>query len=412
VQQQPNHNPNQSLRPLPSWKPGDPVPQGYRKINGDPFARIPDSIVAVNGGAPQRRNLRPIYAPQLAGKPIPERPWLVHGWIPDRTVTLLGGDGGTGKSLLSLQLMVACALGKPWLGLAVKPCKVFALFCEDDETEVHIRLDSIARHYGADFGDLEGVGWSARSGLENVLMSFDQQNNRKIAPLWNEMAAEVKESGAQLVIIDTLADVFAGNENFRQQARSFVGQLRQLAQEIDGAVILTAHPSVAGQASGTGLSGSTAWNNSVRSRLYLTRPKESDADMSDNERVLRRMKANYAGIGDEIRMKWEDGVLIPEKIQTGLYGSIERDKAERAFIDALRSALARGLLPSHKVATRDLYAPKLLKGFPEVKGYKEKDLIRAMQDCLGAGRIEVAMTEGSPSKQREYIRPKEKAANV
>ena len=329
--------------------------------------------------------------------------------IPDRTVTLLGGDGGTGKSLLSLQLMAACALGRPWLGLTVKPCKTFALFCEDDETEVHIRLDAIARHHGVDFGDLEGVGWSARSGKENVLMSFDQQNNRKIAPLWDELRAEVKDFGAQLVIIDTLADTFAGNENFRQQARSFVNQLRQLAQEIDGAVVLTAHPSLSGQSSGSGLSGSTAWNNSVRSRLYLTRPTESDAD--PDERVLRRMKANYSGIGDEIRMKWQDGVLVPEQTQGGVIGAIERDKATRAFLDALATAISRGLLPSHKSATRDLYAPKLLVSFREVKGYKVKDLERAMRECLADGRIEVALTDDRQSRRREFIRPKQGAAS-
>jgi RecA-family ATPase len=387
--QLPKHSPNQSLRPLaPLWRPADPV----------------------NGRELQRKTLQPIYGPSLAGKPIPERPWLVHGWIPDRTVTLLGGDGGTGKSLVSLQLMAACALGRPWLGLTVKPCKTFALFCEDDETEVHIRLDAIARHYGADFGDMEGVGWSARSGLENVLMSFDQQNNRKISPLWNDMAAEVKESGAQLVIIDTLADTFAGNENFRQQARSFVNQLRQLAQEIDGAVVLTAHPSLSGQSSGSGLSGSTAWNNSVRSRLYLTRPTEADAD--HDERVLRRMKANYSGIGDEIRMKWQDGVLVPEQSQGGVFGAIERDKIERAFLNALKSAISKGYYPTYKSLGRELYAPRLLVGYPEMKGCKRKDIERAMNACMTDGRVEVATTEGPPTKRREFIRPKQEAANV
>ena len=372
------------------WRPGDPV----------------------NGRAPQHKTLRPIYGPSLVGKPIPERPWLVHGWIPDRTVTLLGGDGGTGKSLLSLQLMAACALGRPWLGLTVKPCKTFALFCEDDETEVHIRLDAIARHHGVDFGDLEGVGWSARSGKENVLMSFDQQNNRKIAPLWDELRAEVKDFGAQLVIIDTLADTFAGNENFRQQARSFVNQLRQLAQEIDGAVVLTAHPSLpcpASSGSARPFGSNRRSSNSVRSRLYLTRPTEFDAD--PDERVLRRMKANYSGIGDEIRMKWQDGVRAPEQTQGGVIGAIERDKATRAFLDALATAISRGLLPSHKSATRDLYAPKLLVIFREVKGYKVKDLERAMRECLADGRIEVALTDDRQSRRREFIRPKQGAAS-
>ncbi len=51
---------------------------------------------------------------QLQGRPIPERKWLVPNWIPHRNVTMLGGDGGLGKSLLAMQLLTACATGHPW----------------------------------------------------------------------------------------------------------------------------------------------------------------------------------------------------------------------------------------------------------------------------------------------------------
>ncbi len=42
--------------------------------------------------------------------PIPERRWLVADLIPTHNVTTLSGDGGVGKSIVALQLMVACAL--------------------------------------------------------------------------------------------------------------------------------------------------------------------------------------------------------------------------------------------------------------------------------------------------------------
>lgn len=47
------------------------------------------------------------------------REWLVPDLIPSGTVTLLGGDGGTGKSLLALQLAVSVATDSAWLGLGV-----------------------------------------------------------------------------------------------------------------------------------------------------------------------------------------------------------------------------------------------------------------------------------------------------
>src|SRR5437868_6173209 len=52
----------------------------------------------------------------LQGSPIPERPWVCPGWIPDFHVTGISGAGGIGKSLLGQQLCTAAAIGAPWIG--------------------------------------------------------------------------------------------------------------------------------------------------------------------------------------------------------------------------------------------------------------------------------------------------------
>lgn len=53
----------------------------------------------------------------LDGLTRPAREWAVQDLVPSGTVTLLGGDGGTGKSLLGMQLTDAVATGGRWLGL-------------------------------------------------------------------------------------------------------------------------------------------------------------------------------------------------------------------------------------------------------------------------------------------------------
>jgi AAA domain len=55
---------------------------------------------------------RRIDATSLEGKPVPDREWLARDLIPAKNVTLLYGDGGTGKSLLALQLGVTSSQGK------------------------------------------------------------------------------------------------------------------------------------------------------------------------------------------------------------------------------------------------------------------------------------------------------------
>src|SRR5258708_19438459 len=67
----------------------------------------------------------------------PELEWAATGLIPQRNVTLLSGDGGGGKTLTTLQLQVAAACRKPWLGVDVQPMRSFGLSYYDAETELH-----------------------------------------------------------------------------------------------------------------------------------------------------------------------------------------------------------------------------------------------------------------------------------
>ena len=227
---------------------------------------------------------------KLAEQPVPERRWLVPYWIPHRAVTMLGGDGGVGKSLLAMQLLTAVATGKPWLGQTTIACKAIGVFCEDDVDELHRRQDAINRAYDFGFDGLENVEWISRVGDDSVMMTFDRCDRGTTTEFFQQVHNTAQDFGAQLIVLDALHDFFAGNENARPQARQFVNLLQALARDCDGAVVICAHPSLAGLSSGTGLSGSTARNNAVRSRLYLTRPTDDDgAEIDECERTLRRI---------------------------------------------------------------------------------------------------------------------------
>ena len=85
----------------------------------------------------------PIFvASSLAGIEPPERDWLVLGLIPGNTVTLLSGDGGTGKSPLAKQLAVANAIGASWVGYSLNQGPCLFLTAEDDLFFVNDRKSS------------------------------------------------------------------------------------------------------------------------------------------------------------------------------------------------------------------------------------------------------------------------------
>ena len=89
------------------------------------------------------------------------RQWFVPGLIPSRVVTLLSGDGGTGKSQLALQLVAASALRTDWLGLPAMPGPCLFYTAEDEADELHKRQSlplAIKYSAGADAGTFSAYG--------------------------------------------------------------------------------------------------------------------------------------------------------------------------------------------------------------------------------------------------------------
>ena len=333
-------------------------------------------------------------------KPVPVRRWLVDGLVPYHNVTMLGGDGGMGKSLAALQLLTAAAVGRNWLGVPTEPVKCLGVFCEDDADELHRRMESVVAHYDMAFGDLEHLNLLSRAGMENTMMEFEKYTEKgETTPFFIQVMNHAIDFGAQLVIIDSLHDVFAGNENSRPQARQFINGLREIATEIDGAVLLTAHPSLSGLGSGSGMSGSTAWNNAVRSRLYLKRV--NDDDDASPDRLLTTKKSNYGPAGQTIELTYRDGVFVPVEQPMGVWGAINRRTTETAFLAALDALGTQGrrVNASRNTGT---YAPKVMVSMPETDGFKADDLDRAMNRLFSNGVI-VMEEDGPQSRRRHFI---------
>src|SRR4029077_20562487 len=151
--------------------------------------------------------------------------------------------------------------------------------------------------------------------LDALLGKPDRDGIIAATPLLARVRQDVIDLHPKLFIVDPAADVFAGKEIDRAQVRQFITLLRGIAITADCAAILAAHPSLSGMREGTGLSGSTAWGNSVRARFYLTKPKrnghDNDDDAPDNGlRVLEVKKNNYGPMTASVPIRWKAGVFV------------------------------------------------------------------------------------------------------
>jgi RecA-family ATPase len=335
-------------------------------------------------------------AASLDGKSVPKRQWLVDGLVPSKTVTLLSGDGGTGKSLLALQLAVAAATGTPWLGKPVQSGGVIFTSAEDDEAELHRRLADIIRAQDLSYGACERLTLRSLAGRD-ALLAIEGQYKLIESDLFKQLDNRALQDAPVCIVIDTLADVFPANENDRTKARQFIGILRKLAIQHNCAVILLAHPSLTGLNTRSGTSGSTGWNNSVRSRLYLERDMSDGYEADSRRRVLSVKKSNYGETGSTIPMIWHAGVFA---IDSAVGSDKRNTEAERVFLKLLRifTGQGRNLNPN----SGSNYAPKLMSEHPECEGVAKKALRQAMESLLSSGKI-CFKEEGPPSKRSKYL---------
>lgn len=335
-----------------------------------------------------------------AEKAPPEIPWIVPGWIPSRAVTLLYGAGGVGKSYLALQAAVAAQVGAKWLGLPIEQCPALYLSCEDDEAVIVRRLSHVARHYETDLAALAAGGLRVfdRVGLDNSLFDFEdfRAGSGEPSALLAQMMNAALDARARLVVIDSAHNTFIGNENIRVQVEAYMRTLRSLATEIDGAVIVLAHPSRAGMNSGALDGGSTSWHALARGRLTLEK-----SDEVPGLRVLRSAKQNHAEEGEPIDLRWsEPGLFVRADAPGGMVGSIVRRNAETAFLDCLKELNDQGqhVGPYPK----GHYAPRVMTKMGAAAGFKLRDLEGAMSRLMEAGKV-VLDTYGPPSRKKQYL---------
>jgi RecA-family ATPase len=347
------------------------------------------------------RTSRFFPASDLDGLPVPDRQWLVADLIPSGTVTLLGGDGGTGKSLLALQLAAAVAHGGfPWLGRHVYSGNVVFVSAEDDQDELHRRVADVARAAGIGLAGLASLKLRSLAGEDALLATLGEGGALDATELFNAIDSYIVTTKPSLIVLDTLADLFPGNENDRAQARQFIGLLRGLAIRHQCAVLLLSHPSLSGMGSGTGTSGSTAWNNSVRSRLYLERVIQDGYEPNPDARMLSTKKANYGRTGGQINVTWKDGVFVADAVETGLDRATASMKAERVFVKLLRQALDQGRRVNH--AGGQTYAPKVFASQPDSEGVTKRAFGQAMEILLAAKKVVIG-EDGPPSKRRQFL---------
>ncbi len=162
-----------------------------------------------------------------------EAEWLISAVLPDKGLSALWGDPGSGKSFLALDMALAVASGGDWFGKASIKGGV-AYIAAEGGRGVKKRLVAYRNRFGVPRGLPFALIPSAVD-----LCTEDHETEALIAEL-QEVAGAMSEP-LRLVVIDTLSRVMAGgNENDSQDMGALIRNADRIRQ-ITGAHVMFVH---------------------------------------------------------------------------------------------------------------------------------------------------------------------------
>ena len=234
--------------------------------------------------------------------------FVIESLVPRGTLTLLSANGGAGKSMLALQAAICVVFGRPFMGKMIQRGRVLFYSGEDATNMVRNRIKKICHHMGLNpLECAESLCIIDATKTPGLYLENDYRSTQRVlTPGYFELQRRLDEFKPDLIIIDNASDTFNANENDRARVSEFLRSLIDFGESHNAGVLLLAHVDKAqsrGQVKeGHAFSGSTAWHNRPRSRLFLT---------SEDQVVrLEQQKLNLGLHSDPIYMAWGEGVLV------------------------------------------------------------------------------------------------------
>jgi len=328
------------------------------------------------------------------------QPWFWQGMIPSSTLTLFGGHGGIGKSLILLYLAAKTTSGENFnaggLTHTLEKGAVILLSAEDD-IEQQIKPKLIAANANckkihflvSKIGDISGK------------QKFIELN--KDLHLLENKIQELQD--VKLIIVDPIT-YFIGDlrENYNSDVANFLQSLIILAKKYNISILLNKHlRKQATGAKGAALAadevgGAGAWTNTPR-RCWLITNHPDDLEI----KVITKMKDNlgakdkeclaYKIIPVEIE---EDGVVIKTTILTWLdeMQSLTSEEAvnEEKYEKSKLQYAVEFILSYLKENGQSVVAH--IKEKSVKKGVKEQTFRRAMGEIEQGHKESVRVTSG------------------
>jgi hypothetical protein len=225
--------------------------------------------------------------------------YLWRPYIPRRCVTIIAGDGGLAKSMVTVRITAHVTRGETfpggWRPMSGEPANVLMMSAEDDVDDI------IVPRLMAGEADRERV----------VVRGFQLNHDLYLDDFgFATIVRQARELGPKLIVIDPLVSFMGEKRDMHRanEVRPIMQRCAALAVELDASIVLVAHFNKdETKKAGNRLAGTADFRNGGRSLLLAG---ESLDDEPERGRALFHDKANYARRGTPLGYDLEE-VVVP-----------------------------------------------------------------------------------------------------
>ena len=185
--------------------------------------------------------------------------WLVRGWLQEKSLMMVHGPSGGGKTFVVLDWCMTMAAGlMEWAGYKVRPSTIVYLAGEG-HAGLRGRIAAWRQKTGSDPMNM----WVSKSGCdlntpEGYMKVCEQLRAMKIQP--------------DMIVVDTLHRFLRGDENSSQDAKTMLDACAALMEEFNCSVMLVHHTGVSEEAQHRAR-GSSAWRGALDIEISIVPAK-------------------------------------------------------------------------------------------------------------------------------------------
>jgi AAA domain/MarR family len=163
---------------------------------------------------------------------LPDPEWLVAGFLPERSIGMLFGPPGVGKSFVALDLALFIAASQRWHGHVTKSGAVLYVFAEG-QAGAKKRLNAWLQVHATE----------RTPDMTFLTDAVPLTDAKEVGRLVDELTVYVEGKRLSLVVIDTLAQASAGaDENNTKDMQPVIAALQSIRDKTGATVLVLHHP--------------------------------------------------------------------------------------------------------------------------------------------------------------------------